>query len=135
MVALQLTRQRVRNIASHLFILSRRLRPVALIGTAVDIATYCRVCGEELTIRLPLGYTNAVEECYVIDDSITSHGSHDGQHTEAGGWGLHLRLDEVLELLFPEHREDEGFWPKPPWYEYSESENRSPYILGVVDRT
>jgi hypothetical protein len=130
-----LSRQRVKDVASHLFLYTRRLRGHLLIGTDVQVATYCRICAAELVIFLPIGYTAAVEECYAIDDSVTSHGSHDDKHTENGGWGVHLRLDEVLELLFPEHRNDEGFWPKPPWYEYEEGEEKRPYIVKVLDRT
>jgi hypothetical protein len=71
----------------------------------------------------------AVDRFYGFDVEITDHGGH----AEAGGWGAHIRLDEVLELIFPrEHRlrmsvmgpGQDLLWPKEPGYEHNESEGK-----------
>jgi len=62
-------------------------------------------------------YESALRYAYRLDDAIMEH--HD--HEDAGNWGVHWRLDEVLRLCFPsEHTEDS--WPKPPWYPHGLAE-------------
>lgn len=95
----------------------------------VLVKTWCRICGDAFTVNVPLDFEEAIDSMYVLDDMILQH----AHHTEVGGWGIHLRLDEVLALVFPVEffERGGGFFPIPEWYEHSESEN---YEVSVVTR-
>lgn len=82
------------------------------------VKTWCRVCGEHILIEMPGDYASAIDLCYELDDLVEWHHGH----TECGGWGIHFRFDEMLELVFPEEHL-EALWPKPDWYPHFSSED------------
>jgi hypothetical protein len=75
------------------------------------VRTRCRVCGKGSLVTLPAVYSKAVDAAHWIDDQVMEH----EDHTEAGGWGLHLCLDAVLRAVFPSIHLEELF-PMPSWY-------------------
>jgi hypothetical protein len=77
----------------------------------IVVCTWCRVCGREAKVELPPGYEPAVDVAYWLDDQDIDHDIH----SERGGWGVHWRLDEALQLAFPHEHEIELF-PTPIWY-------------------
>lgn len=95
---------------------------------AVAIKTWCRKCGLPVLLNVYKDYEYAKRHFYALDDQPMVHKN---VHAEIGGWGVHWRLDDVLTVLFPEHKD--MCWPKPSWYEYSESEDYNILVLDDAD--
>lgn len=94
----------------------------------IAVQTWCRVCGDPFLLFVPTDYIWAVDCFYELDDEILDHGCH----SEAGGWGVTLRLDEVLRTVYPGHHENDE-WPKPVWYEHSMSEDMPITVVSYGD--
>lgn len=104
----------------------RRLRTL---NTKIPVLSWCRKCGLPALMEVVNDYEFAKRHFHMIDDQPMAHKNI---HAERGGWGLHWRLDDVLRVVFPgQHQED--CWPKPPWYEYNESEGLVVQTLSVED--
>jgi hypothetical protein len=82
-------------------------------ASLIVVRTWCRACGEPFIVNLPPDYHGAVARLHRLDDQEMQHVDHD----ELGGWGVHLRFDDILDLVFPGHREVELFGV-PIWYQY-----------------
>lgn len=96
---------------------------------SVAVQTWCRRCGVPALLQVTLDYEFAKKNFYALDDQPMAH-KH--LHAERGGWGVHWRLDEVLVTLFPnEHHE--VCWPKPPWYEHCEGEDKEVCVVNPAD--
>lgn len=76
-------------------------------------------------IEIKNHYESSLRYAYRLDDAVMEHHNHE----EAGGWGVHWRLDEVLRLVFPRDH-DVDRWPKMPWYQHSEAENNKVVVAG-----
>ena len=95
----------------------------------IMVRSFCRVCGRPALVGLPSSYDMALRVVYWIDDQVMDH----EEHTEAGGWGWHWRLDDVLRAAFPSlHLED--VFPMPNWYPYPVSASIELPVLRVVKK-
>lgn len=111
-----------RAVVDHLRALTRKRLVDRRVAVAVK--TWCRKCGLPVLLNVYRDYEYAKRHFYALDDQPMVHKN---VHAEVGGWGVHWRLDEVLSVLFSEH--EEVCWPKPDWYEYSESEDYNILVL------
>ena len=92
------------------------------------VKTWCRVCGTPALIQIQGSYEMALRYAYRLDEAAMVHQNHQ----EAGGWGIHWRLDEVLHLIFPQdHVED--LWAPPPWYTNRAAEDQLVVIASDDD--
>ena len=78
----------------------------------IAVKTWCRICGLPVLLEVLTDYDEAVRYFCGLDDHPMVHKS---LHAEAGGWGTHWRLDEVLEKVFPLVHTDH-IWPIMPWW-------------------
>jgi len=100
---------------------SNRLLKIGVISDydEVDIQTWCRICGEPAMVTLPYNYEMAIDQMCEMDGEVSEH----GYHSEEGGWGYHLRFDDILLFLFTgEHLDNGPLWEKPTWYTHNENE-------------
>jgi hypothetical protein len=93
------------------------------------VRTWCRVCGQSSLVGVPLDYDRAVDVVHWIDDQIMDH----EDHSEAGGWGVHWRLDDVLLAVFP-GRHQETFFPIPPWYPHRRDPGIELSVLKIIKK-
>ena len=109
----------------------RIYRADADMAAEIGVQTWCRICGDPQLLFIPTDYIWAVDYCQDINEEATYH----TQHYETGGWGVALRLDEVLELVFPRHHLGNGstpHWPKPIEYTYSKGEEFKVNVVSEV---
>lgn len=81
----------------------------------VSVKSWCRICGFPVYLQVITDYELAMTNFNALDDQPMAHKTI---HAEAGGWGWHWRLDEVMRSIFPRH---EDAWVAAPWYSHNES--------------
>src|SRR5581483_707546 len=72
-----------------------RMRLAVVSSTAIHVRTWCRLCGSPAVIQLTTDYPRAVRYLEQMNDQAMVHAG--GGCVSVGGWGVHWRLDEVLE--------------------------------------
>jgi len=93
------------------------------------VKTWCRICGTPALIEVSADYEQALRYAYRLDESVMVHQNHE----EQGGWGVHWRMDEVLDLIFPqEHVGD--IWTPAPWYTNRAAEDQLVVIASEDDQ-
>ena len=105
----------------------RKMRPLS---DLIPVKTWCRICGLPVMLEVLPYYDEAVRHFHALDDTPMVHKNG---HSESGGWGVHWRLDEVLQLLFNTEKEEEFFPLYPGWVtEYGEplAEDEEVQIIG-----
>ena len=103
-----------------------RLRARLRLSQSLPVKTWCRICGLPVLINIIHDFESAVRFLYGLDDQIANHVDHE----ESGGWGVHWRFDEVLEVAFPNAFETGlPYWPAPPWYEHDKAMDQNVIVL------
>ena len=106
-----------------------RMRQYARVRWSVfPVKTWCRVCGAPALLEVQGPYDIALRYAYRLDDAVMEHNGHE----EAGNWGVHWRLDEVMRLVFPQEHTEEC-WPKMGWYQYGQAEDQRVVVASDED--
>lgn len=106
-----------RRVRQHLVdSLARSRAALSTSERKIPVLTWCCVCGVPVALGVEPYYKFALHE-FIMLDRTKRHHRH---HAEDGGWGIHWRLDEVLEVAFPQQHMLPRF-PRPPWYEHSQA--------------
>lgn len=95
--------------------------------TKVPVLSWCRICGMSVLLEVVRDYDYSLRHFNVIDDTAMAHKR---VHAESGGWGIHWRLDEVMEAVFGRNN---LHWPTPGWYEHGQAMENQVQVLTKED--
>lgn len=95
----------------------------------IPVLSWCCICGVPVALEVEPDYRFALHEFIMLDKQHRAH----KQHIEEGGWGIHWRLDEVLEAVFPDQHVMPRFH-RPPWYTHNEASEFVVRIMTEADK-
>lgn len=102
----------------------KRLR---VLWNKIPVLSWCRICGMPVLLEVVQDYEYAKHYFHKLDDTPMAHKN---LHAAPGGWGVHWRLDEVLNAAFGRSEQN---WPTPPWYEHERSLNHEVQVMSTKD--